>query len=130
MSQTGLFPDLSTVDTKMTLEPTIEELQAQIDALQAKKLELQARRRNDVVSAINKMLVDNGMTLSDLIPGGSVSQTKGKRGKGTEAGVIVRTEPGQYKNPATGEVVGYKRGRKPAWMSSMAADELAQCKIN
>jgi TolA-binding protein len=108
-------------------EPTIEELQAQIDSLQAKKLELQARRRNDVVAAINKMLLDNGMTLTDLVRAGSVTQSKGKRVKGAEKD---RTEPGQYKNPASGEVVEYKRGRRPGWMAAMATEDLAKCKID
>jgi DNA-binding protein H-NS len=130
MSQAGLFAELSTEDSKMTIEPTIEQLQTQIDALQAKMLELQARRRDDVIAAINKMLKENGMTLSDLCDGKSKSQSTGKRMKSTEREMVVRTEPGQYKNPADGQIIDYKRGRKPAWMASMAADELAQCKIN
>jgi DNA-binding protein H-NS len=107
----------------MSTDKTVEQLDAEIKALIAKKNELQSKAKNDAIAEIKNLMAKSGITVADLV---------GKRAaKGTAAvSKGSRLAAGSYKNAATGEIYTYSgRGRRPLWIASLSEDEIAKCKV-
>lgn len=102
-----------------------DELMAKIADLQKQAEEVRRAELDAVIADVRAKIKKYNLSASDIGLSG------GTRKAGRPATAKVKIAPGKYRNPATGEIkeVG-AAGRKPGWLVSMSADELAAARVS
>ncbi|MDP1654029.1 MAG: H-NS histone family protein [Rhodocyclaceae bacterium] len=107
--------------TYAELKQQIVELERQAEA--ARQAEVAA-----VVADIRRKIAEYGLTAADLGFGAASGAVKRKARQSTSG---ARLTAGRYRNPQGGEIYEYQgRGRKPAWLAAMTAEEIDRCRIS
>jgi DNA-binding protein H-NS len=110
----------------MSTHTTYAELKKQIAELEKQAETVRKAEQTALIADIKQKIAAFGLTAVDL--GFAATSGGAKRKAPKAAGVSLAA--GQYRNPATGETYAYRgRGRKPAWIAAMSAEEIARCKI-
>jgi len=111
---------MNTQATYAELKQQIAELERQAEA--ARQAELAA-----VIADVRQKIATFGLTAADL---GLVAAPVAAKRKPPKAATGVTLSAGRYRNPHTGETYEYGgRGRKPAWIAALSAEEIAGCRI-
>jgi hypothetical protein len=110
-------------ENNMLKELAIAEIETQIQELAAKKQQLIAAKRSETIAQVMKLLSDNGLSVADLQK--MKQEGRSRRSISKKA----RIEPGNYKNPSSGEEYAYKRGRAPTWLGSMSTEDQLKAKV-
>lgn len=98
---------------QMNLVLELDDIEAQIASLQAKRQEIKDKRFNEAINSIKEIMSKNGLTLLDIQNQFANVKTNAAERKSTTS-----NEP-KYRGP-NGEISG-SRGRSPSWLAKAVA---------
>ncbi len=102
-----------------------DELMAKIAELQQQAEAVRRAELDAVITDVRAKIKKYNLSAADIGLAGPAARRSAR-----PATAKMKIAPGKYKNPATGEIkeVG-AAGRKPAWLASMDAAELAAARV-
>jgi DNA-binding protein H-NS len=103
-----------------------DELMAKIAELQHQAEAVRRAELDAVITDVKAKIKKYNLSAADI----GLTGLAARRSARPAAAAKIKIAPGKYRNPATGEIkeVG-AAGRKPAWLSSMDAAELAAARV-